>query len=53
MMVETTTVICSHSGELNIYMRIIKKTFGIVCMDIKTEKAQEKDWDGTLAIKLN
>ena len=25
----------------------------IVCMDIKTEKAQEQDWDGTLATKLN
>ena len=23
------------------------------CRDIKTKKAQEQDWDGTLAIKLN
>ena len=31
-----------------------KKTFKkIVCRDIKTEKAQEQDWDGTLATKLN
>ena len=35
--------------------RIIKNIFknGIVCRDIKTEKAQEQDWDGTLATKLN
>ena len=24
-----------------------------VCRDIKTEKAQEQDWDGTLGTKLN
>ena len=29
------------------------KKNGIVCRDIKTEKAQEQDWDGTLATKLN
>ena len=27
--------------------------YGIVCRDIKTEKAHEQDWDGTLATKLN
>ena len=33
-----------------------KKKFkknGIVCKDITTEKAQEQDWDGTVATKLN
>ena len=24
-----------------------------VCRDIKTEKAQEQDWDGIIATKLN
>ena len=24
-----------------------------VCRDIKTEKTQEQDWDGTLVTKLN
>ena len=39
----------------NVSCRIIKNIFknGIVCRDIKTEKAQEHDWDCTLATKLN
>ena len=61
MIVETTTVTRSHKGKLNIifiYTRIIKKKKhfknGIVVFrDIKTEKAQKQDWDGTLAIILN
>ena len=45
---------CNRSLDY-MYTRIIKNILknGIVCRDIKTEKAQEQDWDGTLATKLN
>ena len=45
----------TESFKNRIETKIIKNIFknGIVCRDIKTEKAQEQDWDGTLATTLN
>ena len=42
---------CRNSRYFRMFIyNIIKKTFrGIVCRDIKTEKAQKQVWDGTLA----
>ena len=45
------TEACKNKIETRIIKNILKN--GIVCRDIKTEKAQEQDWDGTLATKLN
>ena len=46
---------CPKNFYAFILLRIIKNIFlnGIVCRDIKTEKAQEQDWDCTLATKVN
>ena len=51
----TSTNYYTESFKNRIETRIIKNILknGIVCRDIKTEKAQEQDWDGTLATKLN
>ena len=52
----TSTNYYIESFKNRIETRIIKKHLkknGIVCRDMKTEKAQEQDWDGTLATKLN
>ena len=40
----------TESFKNRIETKIILKR---VCRDVKIEKAQEQDWDGTLARKLN
>ena len=51
----TSTNYYTESFKKIIKTRIIKNILknGIVCRDTKTEKAQEQDWDGTLATKFN
>ena len=51
----TSTNYYTESFKNRIETRIIKNILknGIACRDIKSEKAQEQDWDGTLATKLN
>ena len=58
MNINTACVLLTLKGtiDLQLYLQNNKKHLkknGIVCRDIKTKKAQDQDWDDTLATKLN
>ena len=47
-----TVCSCQQLAIKYLHTKVSIKNGGM-CRDIKTKKAQEQDWDGTLATKLN